>query len=74
MSAVSILVLVVEIAGRSAERAESERLFAPLPGLMARSFGLLHGCGFAGALREVGLPQGEVPLALLAFNVGIELE
>lgn len=69
----SILVLAVELAGRSAERAESEGLFARLPWLMAGSFGLLHGCGFAGALREVGLPQGEVPLALLAFNVGIEL-
>ena len=40
---------------------------------MAFSFGLLHGLGFAGALAEVGLPQGEIPLALLAFNVGVEL-
>ena len=36
-------------------------------------FGLLHGMGFAGALREVGLPQGEIPMALFSFNVGIEL-
>jgi hypothetical protein len=35
-------------------------------------FGLLHGFGFAGALREVGLPQTDVPLALLFFNVGVE--
>jgi len=35
--------------------------------------GLLHGLGFAGALREVGLPQSAVPLALLSFNVGVEL-
>ncbi len=40
--------------------------------LMAVVFGLLHGLGFAGALQEVGLPAGDIPLALLAFNVGIE--
>jgi hypothetical protein len=33
----------------------------------------LHGLGFAGALAEIGLPQGEVPLALFAFNIGVEL-
>jgi len=43
------------------------------PWLMAFVFGLLHGLGFAGALSEVGLPQGDIPLALLLFNVGIEL-
>ena len=40
---------------------------------MAFSFGLLHGFGFAGALAEVGLPQTAIPLALLMFNVGVEL-
>lgn len=40
--------------------------------VMAFSFGLLHGLGFAGALAEVGLPMGEIPLALFSFNVGIE--
>ena len=43
------------------------------PWPMALLFGLLHGMGFAGALREVGLPQGEIPMALFSFNVGIEL-
>lgn len=43
------------------------------PGAMATAFGLLHGLGFAGALADVGLPAGEIPLALLAFNLGIEL-
>jgi hydrogenase/urease accessory protein HupE len=43
------------------------------PWLVAFTFGLLHGLGFAGALAEVGLPQGEIPLALFAFNVGVEL-
>ena len=43
------------------------------PWIMAMVFGLLHGFGFAGALAEVGLPAGEIPLALFSFNVGIEL-
>jgi hydrogenase/urease accessory protein HupE len=43
------------------------------PWVIAFSFGLLHGLGFAGALREVGLPQNAIPLALLSFNVGVEL-
>lgn len=43
------------------------------PWVMAGTFGLLHGLGFAGALAEVGLPDAEIPLALLAFNVGIEI-
>jgi len=41
--------------------------------VVAFSFGLLHGFGFAGALTDLGLPQGEIPLALFAFNVGVEL-
>jgi len=43
------------------------------PWVVAFSFGLLHGFGFAGALTRLGLPQGEIPLALFAFNVGVEL-
>jgi hydrogenase/urease accessory protein HupE len=50
------------------------------PGLTARApwavafiFGLLHGFGFAGALSELGLPEKAIPLALFAFNVGVEL-
>ena len=37
------------------------------------AFGLLHGLGFAGALRDIGLPQEEVLTALLMFNVGVEI-
>jgi hydrogenase/urease accessory protein HupE len=48
-------------------------LTARYPWVVAFTFGLLHGFGFAGALGEVGLPQNEVPLALLMFNVGVEL-
>lgn len=55
-------------------------LMRPSPGLLGRrpwamafTFGLLHGVGFAGALAEVGLPTGDIPLALFAFNAGIEV-
>ncbi|MEJ2258121.1 MAG: HupE/UreJ family protein [Woeseiaceae bacterium] len=43
------------------------------PWIVAFSFGLLHGFGFAGALAEVGLPQAAIPLALLTFNIGVEI-
>ena len=48
-------------------------LTARAPWVVAFSFGLLHGLGFAGALAEVGLPQKAIPVALLTFNVGVEL-
>jgi hydrogenase/urease accessory protein HupE len=48
-------------------------LTARYPWIVAFTFGLLHGFGFAGALADIGLPQHEVPLALLMFNVGVEL-
>ena len=48
-------------------------LTARLPWLVAFSFGLLHGFGFAGALAEVGLPQHAIPVALLFFNIGVEI-
>jgi hydrogenase/urease accessory protein HupE len=54
--------------------ANAERTsFVKLPVMMAATFGLLHGLGFAGALRELGLPQGAIPLSLFSFNVGIEV-
>ena len=65
--ALSILALAVELA-RERPTALGRR-----PWLMAAGFGLLHGLGFAGALAQVGLPAEEIPLALLSFNVGIEL-
>jgi len=43
------------------------------PWVVAFAFGLLHGFGFASGLTALGLPQGEIPLALLAFNVGVEV-
>ena len=69
--ALSILFLASELARRRAggEPDLTERF----PWIVAFSFGLLHGFGFAGALREVGVPEQAVPLALLFFNVGVEL-
>lgn len=43
------------------------------PWVVAFAFGLLHGFGFAGALEELGLPRGDIPLALLSFNIGVEI-
>lgn len=65
--ALSIFVLAVELA-----RGETDNALRRHPWWLAGGFGLLHGMGFAGALAETGLPEGNVPLALLFFNVGIE--
>jgi hydrogenase/urease accessory protein HupE len=43
------------------------------PWVVAFAFGLLHGFGFASALTSAGLPRAELPLALLSFNVGVEI-
>ncbi len=67
--ALSIAFLAVEIAKQDPAR---PRLSERLPWLVAFVFGLIHGFGFAGALREIGLPGGDVPMALLAFNLGVE--
>lgn len=67
--ALSIMFLASEMV-RSNRGKES--LTARLPWIVAFSFGLLHGLGFAGALAEIGLPQIDVPFALLMFNVGVE--
>ena len=50
-----------------------DSLTARYPWLVAFTFGLLHGFGFAGVLQEIGLPQQDVPLALLTFNIGVEI-
>jgi len=48
-------------------------LAARMPWVVAFVFGLLHGLGFASALRDIGLPEHAIPLALAFFNVGVEL-
>lgn len=50
-----------------------ETLARRLPALVSFLFGLVHGLGFAGALKDIGLPQRHLPIALLTFNVGVEL-
>ena len=75
--ALSILFLASELARRRAVANggadDATNLTARFPWIVAFSFGLLHGFGFAGALSEDGLPAHGVPLALLFFNVGVEL-
>lgn len=68
--ALSIVFLAVEIVNGYRGRFS---LTHRKPWLVAFGFGLLHGLGFAGALSEIGLPPQEVPLALLFFNVGVEI-
>jgi len=68
--ALSIIFLAVEIAKRVPGQ---PRLSERVPWVVAFLFGLLHGFGFAGALKEIGLPEGEVPMALFTFNVGVEV-
>jgi len=68
--ALSILFLATEIVhGQRGRPGMAERF----PWLVAFIFGLLHGFGFAGALTEIGLPGQSIPLALLFFNVGVEI-
>ena len=43
------------------------------PWLVAFTFGLLHGLGFAGGLSAAGLPTGHIPLALAFFSAGVEV-
>ena len=65
----SIMLLAVEVVRKNQGQITlSERY----PWLIAFTFGLVHGLGFAGALYEIGVPQHAVPLTLLMFNVGVE--
>ena len=54
------------------QRWDGPDLTSTAPWIVAFAFGLLHGLGFGGALKEIGLPQSDVPLALLTFNLGVE--
>jgi len=65
----SIVLLAVEVVRKNqGELTLSERF----PWLVAFTFGLVHGLGFAGALSEIGVPQYDIPLTLLMFNLGVE--
>lgn len=67
--ALSIMFVAVEILHRHRGQTGTA---TRKPWLVAFVFGLLHGLGFAGALREIGLPDAAIPLALAFFNVGVE--
>ncbi len=66
--ALSIVFLATEIA-----RGDRSGLTYRYPVFVSISFGLLHGFGFAAVLNEIGLPRSDVPLALLFFNLGVEI-
>lgn len=67
--ALSIVFLAVEIVKQNPQ---APNLAERAPWIVAFLFGLIHGFGFAGALREIGLPESDVPTALLTFNLGVE--
>ena len=68
----AIALSVVFMAWEIAKGDESSLAFR-FPVAVSTSFGLLHGLGFAAVLRDIGLPQTELPTALLFFNVGVEI-
>jgi hydrogenase/urease accessory protein HupE len=68
MIALSVVFMAWEIA-----KDNQNSLTHRYPVAVAASFGLLHGFGFAAVLRDIGLPQTELPAALLFFNVGVEI-
>lgn len=80
--ALSIIFLAVEIANEinaKFKKLMNEKNTATwswtfkYPIIVASAFGLLHGFGFSAVLQEIGLPQTELPLALLCFNIGVEI-
>lgn len=68
--ALSIVFLAYELA---LPRHRRDGLTQQWPWLVSFGFGLIHGLQFAGALREIGLPESDIPAALLAFNLGVEM-
>ena len=68
--ALSIVFLAYELSLPPGAR---DQVAVRFPWVVSFGFGLIHGLGFAGALREIGLPEGDIPLALLSFNIGVEL-
>ena len=68
---IALSILLVAVEGVQLRRGRTT-LATDWPWLVAFAFGLLHGFGFAGALIDLGLPPGDIPLALLFFNLGVE--
>lgn len=67
----SIALSIVLVAGEALHQRDT--LARRWPALVAFLFGLVHGLGFAGALKEIGLPDNHLLVALLTFNVGVEI-
>lgn len=67
----TIALSIVLVAGEALHRRDT--LARRWPAMVAFLFGLVHGLGFAGALQEIGLPQQHLLIALLTFNLGVEL-
>ena len=67
----TIALSIVLVAAEALHKRET--LARRLPALVAFTFGLVHGLGFAGALKDIGLPQNHLVTALLTFNVGVEI-
>jgi hypothetical protein len=67
----SIAMSIVLVASEALR--ERDTLARRVPALVSFLFGLVHGLGFAGALKSIGLPRSHLPLALLCFNVGVEI-
>jgi HupE / UreJ protein. len=67
----TIALSIVLVAGEALH--QKQTLARRFPALVAFLFGLVHGLGFAGALKEIGLPENYLSIALLTFNVGVEL-
>lgn len=66
----AIALSIVLVAGEALHKRQT--LSRKWPALVAFAFGLVHGLGFAGALKEIGLPDNHLTVALLTFNVGVE--
>jgi hypothetical protein len=67
----TIALSIVLVAGEALHQRDT--LARRWPALVAFLFGLVHGLGFAGALKEIGLPENNLLVALLTFNVGVEI-
>ncbi|PKH09305.1 HupE/UreJ family protein [Moritella sp. Urea-trap-13] len=69
----AVIALSIVFLAREIAQPQRDTLTWRYPILVSATFGLLHGFGFAAALGDIGLPQAEIPAALLAFNVGVEI-
>lgn len=69
----AIIALSIVFLARELIVVKPDSLTRQKPWLVALLFGFVHGFGFAGALSEIGLPDGQIPLALFSFNLGVEL-